>query len=1081
MQSAPPGEDWYRANLWGRRIRVQATQTRFQVGIRVLVAAALLATVTVVSSAEAGRDRQRASGNYLIVVPPDYDGSAPMVQFANAKAAMGFNVITYSVPSGTSRTAIKSYIEGLWGTPQSPKYVLLVGDTDGSSSGDNTIPHFIGQGSKHADTDLPYGCMDGPDDWYPDICVGRFSVRTVSQLQAVVDKTLFVEAGSYPDPAYVKRGAFLANPSTYGQAEPTHDWVIENYFEPAGYEGIKLYASQGADTADVTAAINNGALFTLYFGHSSSSGWWDPSFDQSDINGLSNEGLYGLAFGWSCNTAHFSYDECAGETWLRAANKGAAAYISASNYIYWGSVAAWEPSVLHEKAFFASFFEDNIWEVGPAWRAGLFRFNRVYGLWDGNPAHGPLQHEDEIRNFFEEFVLLGDPGLLLPQPYGFSMSPAPAMLDLCCPPETQAQYTIEVDEMGGFDEVVNLTISGEPAGATVDLSVNDQAPPFTTVLTLGNLTAVAGGSYNVVVTGTTSSMQRTTNVGLSVATGPPAQPTLSEPPSGATDVSLMPTLVWEALPDALEYELEVATDASFTDVVYSTTLTATNHTLDTPLAMVREHFWHVRGLNTCGDGDYCPAFSFTTVNVLLPVTYDLLNGETGSYTYFDDAYNGLGDNSVPLAPLSDGLGDLTNGVIATQHWNQNNWPYIGWHTIEPTITFHFAEPINLAAVTIHVDDSGGGGGVVPPSDVVLTMGGTTLQYAVTDPPGSAPFAATFNNLGMTGDMLELTLEDDGFTSSRYMMLSEVEFEGAPVAGACCVGGSCEVMTESDCVSAGGEYQGDDTTCDPNPCAVHDSSCLIISEVVDGAESGGCPKFVEITNTGLEDYTFPEGGLIIQDDASSDVTLDIDLTGAVIGAGRSYVVNSNQEGDCGGAFSFVYGFDADLNVAGPIGDGNDRYILTDTANGSNLLDIYGEFGVDGSKGPWDYTMGYSYRQPDCSSGNDGSFAMGEWYIGGMGSLSPAHGDPTQLLLAYTTPGEHDVDGVCLGNWVPGDLDGDGDVDLYDFGTFAGCMAGPDVGAPPAGCEVVDFIRSDLEGDGDVDLADFGLFGEAYTGS
>ena len=72
----------------------------------------------------------------------------------------------YSVPAGTSRTAIKSYIQGLWGGPDAPDYLLLVGDTDGSSSTSNTIPHWSGAASGTA-TDLPYACMDAGDDWYP--------------------------------------------------------------------------------------------------------------------------------------------------------------------------------------------------------------------------------------------------------------------------------------------------------------------------------------------------------------------------------------------------------------------------------------------------------------------------------------------------------------------------------------------------------------------------------------------------------------------------------------------------------------------------------------------------------------------------------------------------------------------------------------------------------------------------------------------------------------------------------------------------------------------------------------------------
>jgi len=40
----------------------------------------------------------------------------------------------------------------------------------------------------------------------------------------------------------------------------------------------------------------------------------------------------------------------------------------------------------------------------------------------------------------------------------------------------------------------------------------------------------------------------------------------------------------------------------------------------------------------------------------------------------------------------------------------------------------------------------------------------------------------------------------------------------PVTGACCVGATCTVMTAADCTAGGGTYQGDDTTCTPNPCA-----------------------------------------------------------------------------------------------------------------------------------------------------------------------------------------------------------------------------------------------------------------------
>jgi hypothetical protein len=58
-------------------------------------------------------------------------------------------------------------------------------------------------------------------------------------------------------------------------------------------------------------------------------------------------------------------------------------------------------------------------------------------------------------------------------------------------------------------------------------------------------------------------------------------------------------------------------------------------------------------------------------------------------------------------------------------------------------------------------------------------------------------------------------------------------------------------------------------------------------------------------------------------------------------------------------------------------------------------------------------------------------------------------------------------------VPGDCDGDGDVDLLDYVCFESCLLGPDSGLG-SGCGPFD-----IDGDGDVDLADFAGFQGAFT--
>lgn len=100
----------------------------------------------------------------------------------------------------------------------------------------------------------------------------------------------------------------------------------------------------------------------------------------------------------------------------------------------------------------------------------------------------------------------------------------------------------------------------------------------------------------------------------------------------------------------------------------------------------------------------------------------------------------------------------------------------------------------------------------------------------------------------------------------------------------------------------------------------------------------------------------------------------------------------------------------------------------------------------------------------------------WTTGGNFELSGTIGQPDASAVVMTGGNFELVGGFwprAAGPGVPGDCDGDGFVDLDDFGVFAVCMAGPMASVPPeCGC-------ADLDGDGDVDLEDFAEFQAAFV--
>jgi len=333
----------------------------------------------------------RGTGNYLIITADDFESQ--IAPFAAHKTAKGFDVTTY-VTTTSSPATIKNYIQSLWGGENAPEYILLVGDTQ-------FIGNWTGGGSGSPPTDLPYSCMDGSSDWYPDIALGRFPVDNVSELTAVLDKTVYYDNGLFEDPDYLRRAVFMASEDNYWVSEGTHNWVIENYMIPNEIDALRLYChTYNATSQQVRDAFNEGRYWGVYSGHGSDTYWADgPYFTQSDVNNLTNENMYSMILSFACNTGYYPMDECFMETWVLAPDKAAVAAWGSTVSSYWT-----EDDVLERRWFDAIFDEESEVpaEFGPSFNDARMRYLAEMG--SGSTT----------RRYFEMYNLLGDPSLLHP-------------------------------------------------------------------------------------------------------------------------------------------------------------------------------------------------------------------------------------------------------------------------------------------------------------------------------------------------------------------------------------------------------------------------------------------------------------------------------------------------------------------------------------------------------------------------------------------------------------------------------------------------------------------------------------------
>ncbi len=287
-----------------------------------------------------------------MLIVSDREFEETLQPYIEWKTKKGFHVeVAYTDDIGTTSNAVKEYVHAAYNDATAenpaPSFLVIAGDVD-------QVPASETGSESGKLTDLYYASVDG--DYFPEMYYGRLSAQTTEQLENIINKILYYEQYQFEDPTYLDNATLIAgvdgnwNPKV---GQPTIKYGTENYFNSDnGFNTVWGYG-----IADDPNNPNNSSGYTgcyddekiavsliNYTAHCMETVWGDPQLTISDINSMTNSGKYPLSVGNCCLSAEFGTDECVGEAWIRAEDKGAVTYIGSSPSSYW--------------------FEDFYWSVG---------------------------------------------------------------------------------------------------------------------------------------------------------------------------------------------------------------------------------------------------------------------------------------------------------------------------------------------------------------------------------------------------------------------------------------------------------------------------------------------------------------------------------------------------------------------------------------------------------------------------------------------------------------------------------------------------------------------------------------------
>lgn len=359
--------------------------------------------------------------------------------------------------TGTTETAIKSYIATYYAAHPALTDVLLVGDVGQIPGATVSASSYSGKG------DNPYGQLAG-NDLYNEVIIGRFCCETEAQVTNHVNKVLNYERDLDETATWLSVGQGVSKNEgagsghNGGESDYQHidnirnDLLNYNYTEV--HRDYQSVSGVSSSAAIISQHINAGVSIINYCNHGYETGWGVFSYSNSHVNALTND--YKLPYIISVACVNGKYDrngDCFAEAWMRATNNSNGNPTGAIGGMFSYINQPWTPPQDGQDEMVDILVE--------------LQSNNIKHTMGGVSLNGNMKvldmgpNSSAYRGTYNTWILFGDPTLTL-------RNAVPADMNISHVPTMDVNATsFTIDATDGEGALATLTKDGEILGSAV--------------------------------------------------------------------------------------------------------------------------------------------------------------------------------------------------------------------------------------------------------------------------------------------------------------------------------------------------------------------------------------------------------------------------------------------------------------------------------------------------------------------------------------------------------------------------------------------------------------------------------------